>query len=41
MLARLLMAALPRPKRAAEARVVATDPLIELLNRVAARQYTQ
>lgn len=38
MLARLIAAALPRPKRTEEARVLATDPVIAVLNRVATRR---
>ena len=38
MLARLLMAALPQPKRVEEARVVIGDSLVAVLERVTARQ---
>ena len=38
MLARLMAAALPQPKRTEEARVHPVDPLIEVLARVSARQ---
>ena len=38
MLARLLVAALPQPKRTEEARVLVLDPVVALLARVSARQ---
>jgi len=38
MLARLIAAALPRPKRTEEARVLAVDPVIALLDRVTMRR---
>jgi hypothetical protein len=38
MLVRLITAAMPQPKRAEEARVLALDPVVAVLERVTARQ---
>ena len=37
-MARLIMAALPQPKRAEEARAVVVGPVVAVLERVSARQ---